>query len=75
MASGGAISWSSRLQPTVALASTEAEYMALCEAVKEAIYIRSLFRSLGYNKDNPSIIYEDNQGSIALSENPVHHKS
>ena len=73
MASGGAISWSSRLQQTVALSSTEAEYMALCEAVKEAIHIRKLFQDLGCNK-GPSIIYEDNQGSIALSENPVHHK-
>ena len=47
MVAGGAVSWSSRLQPTVALSSTETEYMALCETVKEAIYMRRLFQSLG----------------------------
>ena len=37
---GGAISWNSRLQKTVALSSTEAEYMALKEETKEAIALR-----------------------------------
>ena len=33
-----AISWKSTLQATVALSSTEAEYMAITEAIKEAIW-------------------------------------
>lgn len=71
---GGAISWMSRLQQTVALSSAEAEYMAVCEAAKEAIYLRRVLKSLGYEQEGPTIIYEDNQACIAMSENPVLHK-
>jgi hypothetical protein len=71
---GGAISWNSKLQPTVALSSTEAEYMAAAAATQDAIYLREFLASLHFVQDGPTIIYEDNQGAIALSENPVHHK-
>ncbi|KAH9753276.1 hypothetical protein KPL71_015010 [Citrus sinensis] len=44
---GGAISWKSSLQSVVALSTTEAEYIALTEAVKEAIWLRGLVTELG----------------------------
>lgn len=69
----GAISWSSKRQPTVALSTTEAEYMALCEATREAIWLRLLLRDIGYTQQSATIIYGDNQGSLALARNPVHH--
>jgi hypothetical protein len=74
MLGGGAISWGSRLQPTVALSSTEAEYMALCSATQEAIHVRRLLADMGMVQQVPTIIYEDNQGCIALTANPVDHK-
>lgn len=40
------ISWSTKKQQTVALSSTEAEYMAETEAVKEAIWLNSLINEL-----------------------------
>ena len=45
---GGAISWKSSLQPIIALSMTEAEYIALTEAVKEAIWLRGLVSELGF---------------------------
>lgn len=70
----GAVTWGSRLQATVALSSSEAEYMAMCAAVQEAIHLRQLLKDLGHVQDQPTRILEDNQGCIALSENPVFHK-
>ena len=40
--SGAAISWLSRKQPVVALSTTEAEYIALCTATQEAVWLRRL---------------------------------
>jgi hypothetical protein len=68
---GGPVSWSSKLQPTVALSSTEAEYIAACDAVQEAICLRRLLEDVGYKQREPTVIREDNQGCIALSKNPV----
>jgi len=70
---GGAISWNSRLQKTVALSSTEAEYMALSEAAKEAIALRSLCRDMHMPFKHPVLIYEDNQGAKAMAYNPIHY--
>jgi len=70
--SGGVISWSSKRQATVALSSTEAEYMALTHTTKEAIWLRTLLAELGFNQ-NTTTIYEDNQSCMALAKNPVHH--
>ena len=62
-----AISWSSRKQPTIALSSTEAEYMAGCGVIQELIYLRMLFYDLGHLKDGPTLLFQDNQGAINLA--------
>jgi hypothetical protein len=48
MIRGGAISWSSKRQPTIALSSTKAEYMANTQATKQAIWITKLMTDIGY---------------------------
>ena len=70
---GGAISWSSKKQSTVALSTTEAEYIAMCHASKEAIWLRQLLADINYKILGPTSIYGDNQGCIALSKNPSDH--
>ena len=67
---GGAITWSSRLQVTVAASTTEAEYMAAAATVKEALWLRKLLTDLGI--DAACIdIKSDSQSAIALLKNPV----
>ena len=70
---GGAVSWKSKRQPTVALSSTEAEYIAASEATREAANWLTFLRELGFDVSKPTLILSDNQGSIALAKNPEHH--
>ena len=67
---GGAISWSSRLQPTVAASTTEAEYMAAAYAIKEGLWLRTLLTELGLEASTIPI-QADNQSAIKILKNPV----
>lgn len=57
----------------VALSTTESEYMALTEAVKEAVWLRGLMMEFGYDQKTVEI-HCDSQSAIALSKNNVHHE-
>ena len=71
MMNDGCISWRSKKQRTVALSSTEAEYMALNEAVQEVICLQAFLCEIGEMSLNEAVkIHEDNQRSIALTKNP-----
>ena len=74
--SSAALSWKSRKQPTVALSSCEAEYMALASATQEALYLKQLLTEIDPQFDKTKVItlFEDNQGTIALVNNPVYHQ-
>lgn len=69
--SGGAVSWLSKKQ-TAALSTAEAEYIALSQAAQEGIWLKRLLGDLGV-KSISTVILEDNQGAIAIAENPVNH--
>jgi len=75
-AGNGPISWRSACQHAVTLSSTEAEYYALTEAAKEAIWLQTLLTELGYSGDDikPLLVYGDNTGSLAIAENLEHHQ-
>jgi len=67
---GGAISWQSKRQPTVAASTTEAEYMAAAAAVKEGLWLRKLLCDLGINTKTINIL-ADNQSAIKILRNPI----
>lgn len=67
---GGPISWESKKQPTVALSSTEAEYMAVTSAAKEIMFCRSIAFELGFGEmmRGPTTLCVDNKGAIELAQ-------
>ena len=58
-----------KLQNTVALSSTKSELYAACKAAKNFKYIRSVMNHLGLTLSSPTLIYEDNAATIAVSNN------
>jgi hypothetical protein len=70
----GPICWRSKLQPTVALSSVEAEYMAISLATQEAVWLRLVLEELGFAQGEATRLLVDNQGAIALARNSVHHQ-
>ena len=67
---GGAISWSSRLQPTIAMSTAEAEFISAAFAVKEALWQKKLLSELNVHCDTISI-FCDNQGAIKLLKHAI----
>lgn len=73
---GSIVTWRSQRQKTVALSTTEAEYMAACEGAKEAVWLRQILIDIGYKQDAATPIYIDNQSAIRLVKNPeLHHRT
>ncbi len=71
---GGGISWSSKRQPTIALSTTEAKYMASTQATKEAIWMTKVMKELEYMKEKKAMVIRcDNQGAISFTKNPTQH--
>ncbi|GMP35489.1 hypothetical protein CsSME_00007899 [Camellia sinensis var. sinensis] len=68
----GPVSWRSTLQSTVALSTTEAEYMAVTEAFKEAMWLHGLIEDLGIVQKHVEV-FCDSQSAICLAKNQVHH--
>ncbi|KAL2243545.1 UNVERIFIED_CONTAM: Retrovirus-related Pol polyprotein from transposon TNT 1-94 [Sesamum indicum] len=69
---GACVSWKSQLQNIVALSTTEAEYIAMTEAIKEAIWLKGLISEIGFMK-NKTLVFSDSQSGIQLCKNPVFH--
>ncbi|KAG6530658.1 hypothetical protein ZIOFF_012901 [Zingiber officinale] len=67
------VSWNSQKQKTVALSSSEAEFMAATTATCQALWLRSLVSELTGEEPKPVTLFVDNKSAIALMKNPVFH--
>lgn len=66
------MSWRSCLQKVVALSTTEAEYMSLSEAVREAIWLKGVCEEWGFKQDAVEV-HCDSQSTIYLAKNNMFH--
>jgi hypothetical protein len=71
MLNGAAVSWKSQRQQSVALSTTEAEYMALTAVTHEAMFFKQLLHEFHQDSGSTITIHADNHSSIALSKNSI----
>jgi hypothetical protein len=65
---GGTIAYKTKFQPTVALSSTEAKFMAACNSGKMSLYIHSIVLwDLHIPQEAATITYEDNNACTAIA--------
>jgi hypothetical protein len=79
MLNRGPVSWASAKQRCVATSTTEAEYIALCEASKQGQWLRTLLQEIGREKllggrGRRVQIFGDNQASLAIASDPMSHR-
>jgi hypothetical protein len=68
---GDPISWSSKKQSVVALSTCEAELYAEAAAIQEFLWLRGIVAELGLASSKASVVYGDNQSTIAVSKNGI----
>lgn len=66
---GDTISWSSKKQKTVALSSTEAEFISTCGALCELLHLSYVLNDMRINVKKPIFLFQDNQSAIKLLNN------
>ena len=62
------LQWSSKLQKSVDLSSTEAEYICLSSSTASVLWYRSILSELGFTQSQPTTIEQDNQSTIRIAE-------
>ena len=68
---GDVVAWTAKKQGTVAQSTCEAELYAEGAAINEVLWQRGLLAELGVTVATSSVIYGDNQSTVALSANGI----
>jgi len=66
---GAPVCWRSKAQKGVTLSSSEAEYVAISDAVKEIKFLYFLLQNLGVELALPIVVKTDNIGALFMSQN------
>jgi len=70
---GGAVTWSSKRQATVALSTVEAEYVAMSRCAQQMVWMQMWLDEVEIGHDMPGVIKGDSRGAIALVKNTKDH--
>ena len=73
MIHGGAVLWSAKRQEIVILSMTEAEYVMITHAAKEAIWLRSFISQVYDITLDPTTLFSDNKSAIELTKDHQYH--
>lgn len=65
----GAISWSTKRQKTIALSTTEAEFMSMVAAIQEAIWLKRLENEISPDPVKTMTLHCDNKSAIHVALN------
>jgi hypothetical protein len=66
------VSWASKKQNSVALSTTEAEYIATGHCCVQLLWMRQTLSDYGYKFSNVPLLC-DNESAIRMADNPVEH--
>lgn len=71
----GAITWSSKKQPCIALSTMEEEYIAYSATVQEVVWLRRFLKHLDIGKDtsDPVTIFCDSMAALAYAKDSKYH--
>jgi len=73
MIHGSAISWSTKQQEIIILSMTEAEYVTITHAAKEAIWLCSFISQVFDIILDPTTLFSDNKSAIELTKDHQYH--
>src|SRR6266545_1467485 len=70
---GGAVTWSSKRQSTVALSTVEAEYVAMSRSAQQMMWMQTWLDEVEIEHELPGLIKGDSRGAISLVKNTKDH--
>ena len=70
---GGAVTWSSKHQATVALSTVEAEYVAMSRCAQQMVWMQTWLDKVTIEHEMPGVIKGDSRGAISLVKNTKDH--
>eukprot|EP00253_Pinus_taeda_P008628 PITA_08628 len=69
----GPMTWACKKQSTIALSFAKANNRYAVEASKEALWLCQILSEFGFQQQNPTTLWCDNQSAIQLHKDPVQH--